>query len=510
MPGDHDSNATPGSRRRSDDAAGPVEEGFEEVDTVDDPEGAPTLPSAGLIAGAVRGLVLGRRHGAGGIGREIVALSWPVMLSQVLVTIVGLIDVAMVGRLSPDALAAVGYATQFYFLAQSTLIAVGFACVALMSRAIGAGRKVDARRSLAASVLVAFVVAAMLAAMVLVAPRTLLGFLNAEPRVVELTLPYMRLLFASSLLLAVALTLENALRADRNTVTPMRIAALVTATKIGANFLLIFGFFGLPRLELVGAGLATILSQVVAVVAFARAIARAPAGSPLAVRRSDWRPALGYVRDVVRIALPGVGERLILNMALLAYFAILGRYGTVAIAAYTIGVRILAFSWIPGTGYGAATATLVGQALGAGEPDRAEQIGWQGARIALLTAVALGSVFAVAHEPLGHLFTDDVAIVATLGPFMLILAIAQPLLQVHFTLGGAHRGAGDTWTPLLAATIGNWAFRVPLACLAALWFESSLVWVWSALVVDHLARAVWLGFAFRRGAWKTRMPPARR
>ncbi|MFT4571684.1 MAG: Na+-driven multidrug efflux pump [Candidatus Binatia bacterium] len=201
-----------------------------------------------------------------------------------------------------------------------------------------------------------------------------------------------------------------------------------------------------------------------------------------------------------------MAERLILNFALLIYFAILGRYGTVAIAAYTIGVRILAFSWIPGIGYGTATATMVGHALGAEDPERAEQVGWQGARIALITAVILGGAFALVYEPLGHLFTHDAQIVETLGPFMLILALTQPLLQVHFTLSGAHRGAGDTWTPLVAATVGNWVFRVPLACAASLWLETSLVWVWAALIVDHLARVIWLGLAFRRGAWKTRMP----
>ena len=86
---------------------------------------------------------------------------------------------------------------------------------------------------------------------------------------------------------------------------------------------------------------------------------------------------------------------------------------------------------------------------------------------------------------------------------MLILAVAQPMMQVHFTLGGAFRGAGDTWTPLVGAAIGNWAFRVPLASLAAS-YHMPLVWLWTALVFDHLARMVLLAFAFRRGGWKRR------
>ena len=92
--------------------------------------------------------------------------------------------------------------------------------------------------------------------------------------------------------------------------------------------------------------------------------------------------------------------------------------------------------------------------------------------------------------------------IATLGPFMLCLAIAQPFLQLHFTLGGAHRGAGDTWTPLVAAFVGNWLFRVPFAFFASEIAELGLVAVWAVLILDHVARAAWLLVSFRRGRWQ--------
>ncbi|HYC01233.1 MAG TPA: MATE family efflux transporter [Candidatus Limnocylindrales bacterium] len=438
-------------------------------------------------------------------GREIWALSLPIMMSQVLVSTVGLIDIAMVGRLGAAEVAAVGYATQLHFMSQSALFAVGFACVALMARAIGAGNPARARAALAASLAVALTTASAVAAIILFAPHAVLAWLNAEPSVAELTIPYMRMLFASSLLLAVALTLEHGLRANRDTRTPMRIAVAVTLVKTLLNSVLIFGVLGAPRLGIVGAGIATIVSQVVAVAAFVWVIRRQPAGGPVALGIADFGPGRRYLREVVRVAIPGVGERVVLNLALLDYFALLGGYGTVAIAAYTVGVRILAFSWIPGTGFGAATATLVGQQLGAGDPDGAERTGWLAARIAFVTAIVLGLAGALAREPLARLFTTDAATVEMLGPFMLMLALAQPMMQVHFTLGGAHRGAGDTWTPLLAATMGNWGFRVPVATLASA-LSAPLIWVWLALVLDHAARMIFLGIAFARGGWKRRGP----
>jgi len=447
----------------SDDSAS---DDFDLVDSLveaADAEVAPALPSAGLAAAAtIRFLrrVSGVAHAS---GREIWRLALPIMLSQVLVSLVGLVDIAMVGRLGAIDVAAVGYATQLYFMSQSALFAVGFACVALMARAIGGGDHARARAALAASLGVALLTAGVVAAVVLVAPGAVLAWLNASPEVAELTIPYMRLLFVSSLLLSVSLTIEHGLRADRDTSTPMRIALVVTAVKVGLNVLLIFGVLGAPRLGIVGAGVATVVSQVVAVALFVWVIRNRDRDTAVALRRADFTAARGLLWDVVKVAMPGVGERVVLNMALLGYFALLGGYGTVAIAAYTVGVRILAFSWIPGTGFGAAAATLIGQSLGAGDGDGAERTGWMAARIALVAAAVLGFVGGVAREPLARLFTNDAATIEALGPFMLILALAQPMMQVHFTLGGAHRGAGDTWTPLLAAAVGNWGFRVPVA-----------------------------------------------
>jgi putative MATE family efflux protein len=511
-PVDRDESAG-GSATAAEDAA--IEAARESADTasaeaVEDPEYSSQSESAALAAqaigvgGAAGELRAGERrtHAAG--YRELLRLSWPIMLSQVLVTAVSLIDIAMVGRLGPKAVAAVGYATQFFFMTQSALFAVGFACVALMARAIGAGDPAEARRSLGASLVVGVGTAVIVGAAVLAAPAKLLALLNAEPEVVTMTVPYMRLVLGSTLLLAISLVLENGMRANRDMVRPMIIASAVAALKIWLNAYLIFGMWGGPRLELIGAGIATVASQVFGLVLFVIVIARAPRGGPLALTLADIRAPYALVRRVVRVAAPGVAERIVLNLALLDYFAILGNYGTVVVAAYTVGVRALSFSWIPGTGIAAAVATLVGHALGAGDEKEAVRIGRRSAVLAIAVAIVLGIVGGLARMPIAHMFTDDRATIAALGPFLLCLAISQPMLQLHFTLAGVHRGAGDTWTPLIAATVGNWGFRVPLAAFFAHVLHTSVSWLWVALIFDHIARAAWLTVTFQRGKWLRR------
>ncbi|MAJ59477.1 MAG: hypothetical protein CBC48_05590 [bacterium TMED88] len=506
---DDDSPSLLDSQASTRDAAHEVES---EIEELGDLETGPGLPSTTLAA---RGLVADPENSDASSAAprlsDLLTLGWPMMLSQMLVSITGLVDRAMIGRLEGDggvavALAAVGYTTQFFMLIQSALFAVGLAAVALMARAIGAGDPARSRAAFASSVRVAIVMSLVFTAAILAAPETLFAWLGATKEVTAAGRPYLQWMVGSSVLLALNLTFDSALRADRDTRTPMRVSIAVAAVKLALNAILIFGAFGLEPLGLAGAGLATALSQSVGVVIYVLIFRRIDKDSPVSFRwRSVWSKT-GLTRQVLQVAGPGVAERIVLNLGMLSYFWVLGRYyGTLAVAVYTVGVPLLSFSWIPGTGYGQACATLVGQRLGANDREGARRVGLQATALALMTALPLAVIFGLLRTPLAELFTDDPAVIRGLGPFMLALAIGQPFLQLHFTLGGAHRGAGDTTTPLVAATIGNWALRVPIALLAALVFHSGVIWVWWALVFDHLSRATLLAWSFHRGHWMDRL-----
>jgi putative MATE family efflux protein len=299
---------------------------------------------------------------------------------------------------------------------------------------------------------------------------------------------------------------ESSLRANRSTRGPMLIAASVMTVKTVLSLLLVFGAFGFPRLELVGAGIATLSAHAVGLVLYVL-VSRIAARDGLVVTFgwSDVRRIWDVAGEVLWVSLPSMGERLIMSLALLTYFKILSSYGTAAIAAYAIGVRLLSFSWAPGLGFAAAASTFVGQALGGNDSDGARRA----ARRALIQAIVVTSsvafVFAFLRTPLAHAFTADQKVAENLLPFMLMLAIAQPFMASHFTLGGVLRGAGDTFTPLIGAAIGNWGFRVPLAWLFTRFFGHDLVWVWAALIGDHVARTAVNGAVFLRGRWSLRV-----
>jgi putative MATE family efflux protein len=430
------------------------------------------------------------------------------MASQVLLNLTGVVDRMMIGRLADDGgaavpLAAVGYATQLFHLIHSTLFAVGLACVALMARAIGGGDPVRARNAFAGSVRVSMIVTSIYASILFFFSEQALAALGAEASVIRVAAPYLELTVGASLMLSFSMIAESALRANRDTRTPMLIAGIVAIAKLALNALLIFGNFGAPRLELLGAGMATAISQAIGLGLFLIVLARLPRDAPTALRPRDLLRPNPVTREVVRIALPGVAERIVLNFGLLSYFWVLSNYyGTLAVAAYTVGISILSFSWIPGTGYAQACSTVVGQALGARRGDVALKAAQRSLGLAIATAIPLGVLCVWFRVPLAELFTDDRAVVAALSPFMLCLALAQPFLQTHFTLGGAHKGAGDTITPLIAAAIGNWGIRVPVAIFLGAVVEADVIWLWATLIFDHIARTLYLGVSFLRGRWR--------
>lgn len=460
-------------------------------------------PVGGVGEAAVEAAVRpGRGEDLGLLDREILRMAWPVIASLLLVNAMELLDIAMVGRLGRDSVAAVGYAAQFMHVVVTSLQAISIAAVALMARAIGAGDLSRARAAYAATLCFALGLSGLSAVGVSLAPRLPLEVLGAEANVIDVCVPYFQLVIGSGILVALNSSFESAQRAQKNTRVPLLAVSVMVLVKVGLNCLLVFGMAGFPRLELVGAGIATVAAHSAAFLVYLT-LGRLAGRAEHALRPSfrDLRQQSKISLDMLRVALPALGERLVMNLALLSYFSILSHgYGGAAIAAYAIGVRLLAFSWIPGLGFSVAAATLVGQALGAGQPERARLAGWRSVRLALGIMALLGVACAFFRSALASGFTADQAIIEDLTPFLLTLAIAQPFMGVHFTLSGALRGAGDTVTPFLAASVGNWCLRVPLAW----WFASSgagLVWVWAALVGDHVVRCVWSAIAFRGGRW---------
>ena len=432
--------------------------------------------------------------------RTIWALAWPVIITFLLESLVGLIDTLMVARLGAAAVAAVGVGAQVLSAVSVAMTAVGTGTLALVARHIGAQQRPAAELVLRQSLLAAFGLSiACIVPVIACAPQIVQAF-GVAPAVVAFGAAFVRLVMLSIPQSAILFVIGSALRAAGDTRTPLVIGFTVNVINIIGNYLLIFGKFGLPALGVSGSALATTLAFTVGAVMGVVLLARGRL--VLHLRLQHLRPELHIVRRVLAIGYPAAGEQILMQIGFFFYLVFAARYGTSAVAAYFIGVRILAMSFLPGYGFAAAAAALVGQSLGAGNAEVAERSGWESNRLAIYLMSACGLAIFLAARPIAELFVDDADVVADAVSFIRTLAVAQPFMAIDFTIGGALRGAGDTRFPLVAVFVGFYGCRLAFAYVAAVVLHCSLAWVWFALIGDYLARAALKSWRFRSGGWK--------
>jgi putative MATE family efflux protein len=432
--------------------------------------------------------------------RIIWALAWPVIITFLLESLVGLIDTLMVGRLGAAAVAAVGIGAQILSAVSVVMTAVGTGTLALVARYIGARQHREAEHILLQSMLTALGLSVIGVVPVIAFAPQLVRLFGVDENVVAQSGPFVRLVMLSIPQSAVLFVIGSALRAAGDTRTPLAIGATVNALNIVGNYVLIFGKFGFPALGVRGSALATTLAFTIGMAIGVILLARGQL--VLTMRRHGVRLDRHTVRRVLAIGYPAAGEQVLMQIGFFFYLAFAAHYGTSALAGYFIGVRILALSFLPGYGFAAAAGALVGQNLGAGNPEIAERSGWAANRMAIALMSTCGIVLFAAARPIAAMFVDDTAVVTDTVSFIRTLAAAQPLMAVDFTIGGALRGAGDTRFPLLAVFVGFYGCRLAFAYVATFVLHLSLPWVWFALIGDYIARASLKGWRFRSGRWR--------
>jgi Na+-driven multidrug efflux pump len=213
-------------------------------------------------------------------------------------------------------------------------------------------------------------------------------------------------------------------------------------------------------------------------------------------RARSWR--------LLRIGLPTAAEQLAFQLGLLVFLGVIALYGTPAVSAYLIGVRILSLCFVPGLGFSTAAATLVGQHLGGHRPQQAARLGWHACLLAVAVMGSVGLAIGASAPQLARLFGATGAETVALSiAFIHILGAAQPLMAIEFALGGALRGAGDTRFPLFAILTGLFVFRLGAAFAIARPFFDGVTAVWLCLLADYAVKAGLLGLRFASGRWRT-------
>ncbi len=433
--------------------------------------------------------------------RGVWQLAWPSIVTFALQSSVGLIDLVFVSHLGSDVVAGVGVGSQLQFTALSMIAAIATGTVALVARATGAGDQPRADSVVRASLILATGLGLVLTA---AAPYcdAYVSLFGVEPEVVAIGGSYLRILMFGGVPLAISIAFASAMRGAGDVRTPLVVGLVMNIANVIGDYMLIFGHWGAPELGADGSALATALSFTLAAAIYvALWLSHSLVLKPVGLRdRIDF----DLCRRVARIGIPTALEQLAFHMGLFLFVAVFADFGTDAVSGYFIGVRVIAFSLIPGMGFQIAAATLVGQHLGAGDPEAAARAGWHATLGAACAMSALGLLIALGAETIVSWFGAVSAATASMAvTFLMIVSTAQPLMALEFGVGGSLRGAGDTRFPLFATLIGLFVFRLGGALVVIHVFEGTIAAVWMCLVVDYATKGAILAERFRQGRWKT-------
>lgn len=425
-------------------------------------------------------------------------LAWPAILGNLLFAVVGIVSIKIVGELGASAVAAVTTGQRIFFALQAILMAISAGTTAMVARAWGSRDYTEAARVTSASLLIGNVVALLLMLPCIIFSREIAGVFGLDDRTTEQAGMFIRYLSFFNIAFAINMVLGASLRAAGDTKTPLWIGAAINIINIALLYWLVYGGLGLPALGVAGAGLANGISFACGALIFlylwySRRI-RVGVGGRGSIREKR-------IRQLVHIGYPAGVEQFVFQAGFVAFLWVVAFYGTEAFAAYGVGVQILSISFVVGFGFSIAGATLVGQHLGAKDPAQAVASGWRATRLAILSMVLLSVIIVVFAREIATFLINDKEVVRLTVIFIYIMAIAQPLMAIEFTLSGSLRGAGDTRYPLFTTLTGLIGVRVGLAALFT-GLGLTVVWIYASLIGDYLVKAIMLIRRFKSGRWQ--------
>jgi putative MATE family efflux protein len=439
---------------------------------------------------------------AGSVDRAFLLLSVPMVLEMVMESIFALVDVFFVSRLGAEAVATVGMTESMLTFIQTLPMGLSIGATALVARRIGEKDPERAASAAMQSLWLGLLLALPVAVGGILFARPLLSALGASPWVVEHGAAYTRVMLGSTLVLTLLFLISAILRGAGDAATSMRALWLANALNIVLAPCLIFGVGPLPELGVLGAAVATTFGRSVGVLYQLHGLVRGR--GRLAIQRRHLRLEPGTLLALLRLSGSALLQSLLIMSSWLVLMRLVSSFGSAAMAGYTIAMRILLFAQQPSWGMSHAAGTLVGQSLGARDPERAERAAWRASfhTVVLLGAMALG--FLVFAEPLVRAFTSEAEVVLHATRCLRIVSCSMVFYAFGTVLPHAFNGAGDTTTPTLINLLCAWALQLPLAYILSRTLGLGPSGVFLAIALGYCALGTLSAVFFRRGRWKAR------
>lgn len=438
---------------------------------------------------------------AGPVGRSLWLLAVPMVLETLMESLFAICDVFFVSRLGADAVATVGLTESMLTLLYALAMGLSIGATATVARRIGEQDPDGAARAAVQAIALGVGVSLAIGVAGFLAAPALLTAMGAAPSIVATGSTYTRLMLGGNATVVLIFLINAVFRGAGDAAVAMRVLWLANALNIALAPCLIFGLGPFPALGVTGAAVATNLGRGTGVLYQLYALSRP--GGRLRVEARHLGLDGAVMRGIWRLSATGVFQILVSTTSWVFLVRILSAFGSAVLAGNTIGIRLIVFAMLPAWGLANAAATMVGQALGAGKPDRAERAAWLAARYNVLCLSVVSLVFIAAARPIVAVFTADPEVARHAVACLRTVSGGFILFGVGMTLASALNGAGDTWTPTWINIACFWAFEIPLAYVLAVPAGWGPVGVYTAITAAFVLHALVSVVVFRRGRWRT-------
>ena len=439
----------------------------------------------------------------GSLNRAILLLAVPMVLEMVMESLLAVVDVFFVARLGSQAVAVVGLTEALVVLIYTLAGGFGIAVTAMVSRRIGEKDPEAAAFTAVQTIAGAVLIGLVLGTIGLFSAGSLLRLMGASPEMVAQGTGYISVMLGTNTVILLLFVHNAVFRGAGDATMAMRTLWLANGINIVLDPCLIFGLGPFPELGLTGAAVATVIGRSCGVLFQLWSLTRGRARVTIARRHLRVDPAL--LLRLVKLSAGGVAQNLIATASWIFLVRIVATFGDSAVAGYTIAIRVIIFALLPAWGLANAAATLVGQSLGAGDPQRAERAVWLTGIYNSLFLGTVAAVMVVAARPLVGIFTHDPAVIPTAVSCLRLISYGYVFYGWGMVLLQALNGAGDTRTPTLINFVCFWLVQIPLAYVLSHSGLSAIGGVngaFFAIAASYSLHAVLSLMLFRRGRWK--------
>lgn len=437
----------------------------------------------------------------GSIDRAILLLSIPMILEMAMESLFAIVDAFFVSKISTDAVATVGLTESVLTLMYSLAIGLSAAATVMVARRVGEGDRTAAAKAGAQTIVIGLIVSTLIAIPGYYFAKDILGLMSKDPALVESGYRYTQLMFTANLPIFLLWMLNGIFRGAGDAATAMRALWIANIINIILCPTLIYGFGPIPAFGVLGSGIATTIGRSTGVIYQLWNLFNV--GKIVRLKWAQMKPDFDIIKKLLEIGAGSTGQYLISSASWIFMIFILGQIGKEVTAGYTIAIRIIVFTILPSWGVANAAATLVGQNLGAGLPERAEKSVWRACQLNLVFMAIVSVVYMVFAPALIGIFTTEAGALeaGTLG--LRFLAAGYVFFGYGMILSQALNGAGNTKTPTIINFIFFWLVEIPLAWVLAMVLHWGQVGVYISIITAETMLALAVIWAFKQGKWKT-------